>query len=136
MERLKLASDQQERDRYDSLADLFSIIVTLEHLEKAFVRDCCVAAEYDQQCKGLISKYKTLLPLVADAAPSLDHFLREYGMSCPAAASRLQKGITAIQEHGGGGAVVGAKRSQLVFQAGQHFITLMDCLKLGQVIQP
>ena len=36
----------QERAMYENLADLFSIIVTTEHLENAYVRDCVSADEY------------------------------------------------------------------------------------------
>ena len=37
-----------ERGEYDSLADLYSIVMTLEHLERAFVRDSVAPEEYDK----------------------------------------------------------------------------------------
>eukprot|EP00995_Heteronema_vittatum_P001098 NODE_1153_length_1053_cov_4.360558_g793_i0.p1 GENE.NODE_1153_length_1053_cov_4.360558_g793_i0~~NODE_1153_length_1053_cov_4.360558_g793_i0.p1 ORF type:complete len:187 (+),score=75.31 NODE_1153_length_1053_cov_4.360558_g793_i0:74-634(+) len=115
------------------MADLYSIVVSLEHLEKAFVRDSVGADEYDTACKGLISKYKTLAPLITEYVPSLDRFLADYKMQCPAAVNRLRKGVSAVKEFGGGSGGGGGVRASLVFQIGQHFITLMDYLKLGQV---
>eukprot|EP00667_Euglena_gracilis_P028672 EG_transcript_36863 len=133
MERIKLAADRQEREQYDLLADLYSIVITLEHLERAFVRDSVAPQEYDQACCGLISKYKTLCPLVAPLAPTLEQFIHKYRMNCPAAHARLQKGFSAVKEFGGLAPGKEPQRASLVFQIGQHYITLMDCLKLGHV---
>jgi len=133
MERIKLASDRSEREHYDLLADLYSIIVTVEHLERAFVRDSVDQTEYDEACRALISKYKTLFPLVSGSVPSLERFMAQYRMSCPAAHSRLQKGFSAVKEFGGLATGKEPHKAALVFQIGQHYITLMDSLKLGQV---
>jgi ESCRT-I complex subunit VPS28 len=40
---LKLYSNSSERELYDNLADLYAIIISLEHLEKAYIRDCVPA---------------------------------------------------------------------------------------------
>ena len=36
---IELAADRKESQKFDSYADFFSIIVAMEHLETAFVRD-------------------------------------------------------------------------------------------------
>jgi ESCRT-I complex subunit VPS28 len=40
-----LFTNNKERDKYDNMADLYSIIVLMEHLEKAFIRDSINADE-------------------------------------------------------------------------------------------
>eukprot|EP01006_Ploeotia_vitrea_P018191 TRINITY_DN49458_c0_g1_i1.p1 TRINITY_DN49458_c0_g1~~TRINITY_DN49458_c0_g1_i1.p1 ORF type:complete len:191 (-),score=15.85 TRINITY_DN49458_c0_g1_i1:33-605(-) len=130
-ERVVLASSNKEREMYDSMADLYSIFICLEHLEKAFIRDSIPAEEYDKTFNNLFSKYKTLKPLVAEQVPSIEQFMREYRMQCPAAAIRVKKGVSAVKEFGGSGGRVD-NQAALIFEIGQHFITLMDCVKLQQ----
>jgi len=40
MKEVKLINNNKEREMYDNLADLYAIIKTLEHLEKAFFSRC------------------------------------------------------------------------------------------------
>ena len=42
---IKLASNHKEREMYENCAELFSIITTVEYLEKAYVRDSVTADE-------------------------------------------------------------------------------------------
>ena len=49
---LKLASTSAERAQYDNLADLFSIFVATEMLEKAYVRDAISSNEYVSRRHG------------------------------------------------------------------------------------
>lgn len=44
-EELRLFTTPAERELYDSLATLFSIIVSLDYLERAYVRDSVSAKE-------------------------------------------------------------------------------------------
>ena len=55
---VKLFASAKERRKYDDLADLYSILVATEHLEKAFGRDAVGAAQYEAQCSRLISQFK------------------------------------------------------------------------------
>jgi ESCRT-I complex subunit VPS28 len=43
---VKLYNNTKEREMYENMADLYSIIKTVEHLEKAYIRDSISAAEY------------------------------------------------------------------------------------------
>lgn len=45
IQEVKLFTNNKERDKYDNMADLYSIIVLMEHLEKAFIRDSITADE-------------------------------------------------------------------------------------------
>ena len=43
---VKLCSNASERLHFDSLADMYSILVTTECLERAYVKDAIAANEY------------------------------------------------------------------------------------------
>jgi hypothetical protein len=45
-EEVRLYSTNAEREKYETLATLFGIIVALDYLERAYVRDSVTAAEY------------------------------------------------------------------------------------------
>ena len=46
-EEVRLYTTNAEREKYNLLATLFGIIVSLDYLERAYVRDSITAAEYD-----------------------------------------------------------------------------------------
>ena len=58
---VKLASSSVERDLYESLAEIYSIIVTLDGLEKAYIKDVVTEAEYTETCTRLLKQYKSSL---------------------------------------------------------------------------
>ena len=98
LQEVKLHTTSRERATYDNLADLYSILVTTEHLEKAFMRDACTPEEYTAECKKLIAHYKTAVSLLESF--SLEAFVKEYGIDCEYAVHRLvKKGIPATVEH-------------------------------------
>lgn len=80
------------------MADLYALIVLMEHLEKAFIRDSITAEEqvfltfltrllfankhglyrYTPQCANLIAKYKTTMNFLSDSVTSLETFMNDY----------------------------------------------------------
>lgn len=74
-------TNNKERDKYDNMADLYSIIVLMEHLEKAFIRDSITADEYTPQCANLIAKYKTTMNFLSDSVDNLETFMNDYKVS-------------------------------------------------------
>lgn len=60
-EELKLSTNNQEREVYDNLAEIYSVIVTLEALEKAYIRDSLKENEYTEACDRLLKQYKAIL---------------------------------------------------------------------------
>ncbi|KZT64405.1 vacuolar protein sorting-associated protein 28 [Daedalea quercina L-15889] len=117
-----------EREKYGLLATLFGIIVALEYLERAYVRDSVTAAEYSPACTRLLSQYKTMLKLVGDDVPSIEQFMSRYHMDHPAALHRLKVGVPATVEHS---SEAGPETGKWVAETTQNFITFMDALKLG-----
>lgn len=129
---LKLWSNKRERESYDSQADLFALIKSVDRLEKAYVRDAISAKEYQSICSNMIAKFKTLKETIRETVPDVQEFMSTYNMDCPAAVNRLLvSGMPATLEHGCGsrennGTVV-------VAETVQHFITTMDSLNLKMV---
>ncbi|KAI8581027.1 hypothetical protein K450DRAFT_234285 [Umbelopsis ramanniana AG] len=131
-EEVKLFTNNKNREKYDNMADLFSIIVLMEHLEKAFIRDSITADEYTPQCSNLIAKYKTALNFLSDTVTDLESFMAKYKLSCPAAVIRFKIGVPATYEHAiGDPSKDTGKSAKYVAEVVQHFITLMDTLKLN-----
>lgn len=49
-----LHSNAQEREQFETMADLFSIFQATENLEKAYIRDAISADEYPLDCASFI----------------------------------------------------------------------------------
>jgi len=82
---VKLASSSSERDLYDSLAEVYSIIVTLEALEKAYLKDSVAATYYTETCGRLLQQYKSNLAddTVSKAFGDLETFKAEWKVGKP-----------------------------------------------------
>ncbi|KAF2820731.1 VPS28-domain-containing protein [Ophiobolus disseminans] len=137
-EEVKLSTTNAERDLNDSLAEIYSIIVTLDALEKAYLKDSISEVDYTGTCSRLLKQYKSNLAneAVARAFGDLDSFAREWDMECPRAIERLRVGIPATVEQGhshGSGQQGDFADATLVVNATETFITLLDAIKIGLV---
>ncbi|PPQ71158.1 hypothetical protein CVT24_009839 [Panaeolus cyanescens] len=142
-EEVRLYSTNAEREKYNTLATLFGIIVALDYLERAYVRDSITAAEYSPACTRLLSQYKTMLKLVGSDVPSIEDFMKRYRvqppsmqiprrsdsfqMDHPAALHRLKVGVPATVEHS---SEAGPETGKWIAETTQSFITFMDGLRL------
>lgn len=79
-EEVKLADSAAERDLIDSLAEIYSIIRTLDGLEKAYIKDALPETEYSEMCSKLLKQYKSILndETVAREFVDLDTFSRQW----------------------------------------------------------
>ncbi|KAH8813303.1 vacuolar protein sorting-associated [Xylogone sp. PMI_703] len=136
-EEVKLTETRAERDLQDSLAEVFSIIVTLDGLEKAYLKDAVSESEYTEICDRLLKQYKAILADDAVAAEfvDLETFKNEWDMEVPRATERIRIGLpstvtapshAAPSSSGGNG-----PSGTLILEATQDFITFLDALKLG-----
>ncbi|KAJ5901599.1 hypothetical protein N7495_002127 [Penicillium taxi] len=144
-EEVKLVSSSGERDLYESLAEIYSIIVTLDGLEKAYIKDVVTEAEYTETCTRLLKQYKSSLgdETVSREFIDLETFKRTWGMECPRATERLRIGLPATVEQASHGAPtsssvtagnsVGGASGSLILAATENFITFLDALKLNMV---
>lgn len=62
------------------MADLFSILTTLQQLEKAYIRDCVKPKEYTSACSKLLVQFKAAFKLVQgyEDCPNIEAFVRMY----------------------------------------------------------
>lgn len=79
-EEVKLADSAAERDLLDSLAEIYSIIRTLDGLEKAYIKDAVTETEYTEMCAKLLKQYKSILSdeTVSNEFVDLDTFSRAW----------------------------------------------------------
>jgi ESCRT-I complex subunit VPS28 len=79
-EEVKLADSATERDLVDSLAEIYSIIRTLDGLEKAYIKDALPESEYSEICSKLLKQYKSILndETVSKEFVDLDTFCRAW----------------------------------------------------------
>jgi len=126
VEPVRLHQHSREREMYDNMADLFSIIKTTEALEKAYVRDAITNEEYKANCLKLITQFKAACDLTKDYVPDIKRFMQEYRLDCKAAERRLIDERIPLS-----GPAKGDESAVIVAQTVQFFITVMDSLKLN-----
>ncbi|GKY96861.1 hypothetical protein MPSEU_000645200 [Mayamaea pseudoterrestris] len=124
-----LYDTSREREMLDEQANLFSIIVATEHLERAYARDAISQQEYTTQCKKLISQFKLAERVIRGYNMTTERFMEVYQLDCPRASERLLK--MGVPEPIKGGADE-ASHAVTVAETVQHFITAMDAVKLEQ----
>lgn len=77
---VKLSETATEKDLNDSLAEIYSIIITLDGLEKAYIKDSIPEGEYTEICARLLKQYKSNLSddTVARSFVDLETFKRRW----------------------------------------------------------
>ncbi|CEI63923.1 hypothetical protein FVEN_g9218 [Fusarium venenatum] len=139
-EEVKLTNTRAERDLQESLAELFSIIITLDELEKAFLKDAVPEAEYTEICERSLRQYKALLAdeTIAREFGDLEEFKARWDLEAPRATERIRVGMpsTAIDRAPSAPtpaptAAANNTSGVLILEATQEFITFLDAVKLG-----
>eukprot|EP00727_Mastigamoeba_balamuthi_P006577 m51a1_g254 hypothetical protein (265) ;mRNA; f:199758-201032 len=131
-EEVRLFTTPRERELCDNLANLYAIVKTTEHLERAYARDSVPADLYTAACAKLIAQFRAARDLVSPVVPNVEKFIADYKLDCAAAEKRLIRiGVPATVEYGGQHS--GQADAQTVLDAGQNFITAMDSLRLNMV---
>lgn len=99
---VRLHTTVKQRELFDSLAELYAIIISLDFLEKAYLRDSIAHTEYTPTCLRLLAQYNGILrnnEQVAAEFGSLDSFKTKYAIECSHAMNRLKVGVPATVEH-------------------------------------
>lgn len=64
------------------MAELYAVVSTLQHLEKAYMRDCVRAQEYTAACSRLLVQYRVAFKQVqGDEFPNIEAFVAKYRVS-------------------------------------------------------
>ncbi|KAL8951271.1 MAG: hypothetical protein Q9222_002750 [Ikaeria aurantiellina] len=143
-EEVKLSTTAAERDLYDSLAEIYSIIITLDGLEKAYIRDSIPESEYTELCGRLLNQYKSILKddTVSRDFVDLDTFKRTWNIECTRATERLRVNLPATvaepsATHAGSLNSTNQPRSSAtgsqISLATENFITFLDALRLNML---
>lgn len=100
-EEVKLHTSIKEREIYESLAEIHAIILSLDFLEKAVLRDSVSHEEYTPTCLRLIAQYNGILKneLVAEQFKSLEDFKEKYGLEYELGIGRLKVGVPVTVEN-------------------------------------
>ncbi|XP_038218357.1 vacuolar protein sorting-associated protein 28 homolog [Zerene cesonia] len=91
-EEIKLYRNAREREKHDNMAELYAVVSTLQHLEKAYMRDCVRAQEYTAACSRLLVQYRVAFKQVqGDEFPTIESFVSKFRLDCPAALERIRE---------------------------------------------
>jgi ESCRT-I complex subunit VPS28 len=141
-EEVKPYDTTSERDLIDSLAEIYSIIRTLDGLEKAYIKDALPETEYSDLCNKLLKQYRSILSdeSVNREFGDLDGFCREWEIECPRAKERLRVGLSSVDTLTTSKATPtapvqtqGTLSGSLILTATENFITFLDALRLSMV---
>lgn len=130
MEEIKLFNMPHERERYDNMADCFSLINTIQCLEKAYIKDAVTSREYTAACSKLLTQFKAAFKQIDKEFKTVEDFLRKYRFEPENryrnALDRIKEDrpITIKDDKGNTHACI----AEIV----ATFITTSDRLKLGQ----
>lgn len=140
---IELYTSTKERKDYENMADLYTIIVATEHLERAYAQNAISQSEYTSECNKLLSQFKIAekAALLSSSSSSsgatkarittTETFMRVYQMDCPRASHRLltvgvpEKTKENIADSAG-------KLAAIVAETVKDFINAMDAIHLGQ----
>ncbi|XP_023954975.1 vacuolar protein sorting-associated protein 28 homolog [Bicyclus anynana] len=134
-EEVKLYRNAREREKHDNMAELYAVVSTLQHLEKAYMRDCVRAQEYTAACSRLLVQYRVAFKQVqGDEFPTIEAFVTKFRLDCPAALERIRENKPNLIKDDKG------NTNKYIAEIVSLFITLMDKLRLEframDMIQP
>ncbi|XP_026485245.1 vacuolar protein sorting-associated protein 28 homolog [Vanessa tameamea] len=134
-EEVKLYRNAREREKHDNMAELYAVVSTLQHLEKAYMRDCVRAQEYTAACSRLLVQYRVAFKQVqGDEFPTIESFVTKFRLDCPAALERIRENKPNLIKDDKG------NTNKYIAEIVSLYITLMDKLRLElramDMIQP
>jgi ESCRT-I complex subunit VPS28 len=130
----KLFSDPQQRQRLETMSEIYGIFAATDQLERLWVRDVIAAEEYSTTCSKLISQYKTAVNFMGKNFNIEQDFLIPFSIQMESAKRRLvDVGVPATIEHAVATARGSGHVSDAIYIAKtvESFILGMDLLTLG-----
>lgn len=142
-------NDPKERETNETLAEIYSIIITIDQVEKAYLKDLISSKEYTKSLNKLLLQYKTFLSNgnedVKKEFEDLYKFKDKYNIIASNGVTRIERGMPVTVEHAivteneaennntGDNNASGAtlKNGKNIAEATGNFITIMDAIKLN-----
>ena len=123
-EEIKLYENARQREEIANRANVFSLIRTIECLEKAYIKDSVTPDQYTSSCNLLLDQFNAAFKLIRDKFPDVESFAKKYLLHCPSAMERIKEGrpITVRDNRG--------NVSKSIAEIVSLFITVMDRLRL------
>lgn len=123
---VKLFDNARERERFDNNSEVYSIVKTIQTLEKAYSKDFIKPEQYTPACSRLLSQFKVAFRLVQHEFTDLKAFVDRYRLhDCQAAVDRIteDRPITIKDDEG--------NRHKLIMDITSLFLTLDDNIQLN-----
>ncbi|KAI0563048.1 Vacuolar protein sorting-associated Vps28 [Gracilaria domingensis] len=93
---VKLFADKAEKEMYEDMSAVFSLLTATERLENIWARRGAIAQnDYEQQCDKLIQQFRVLRTSTEKSIPNIDKFIAEYECKASKARPRLKAGVPA-----------------------------------------
>ncbi|KAJ5080445.1 vacuolar protein sorting-associated protein [Anaeramoeba ignava] len=129
--KIKRYKDLKEREKFDDLANLFSILMSTEHLENSYSKGVIQAQQYTKACNDLIMQYQTAIKGI-DNSPEFEEIKSSSKSNFPHAYQTLIETGTPITLR-----LKNLNRQEddriFIAEAVSSFITAMDGLKLNML---
>ena len=93
MQEVRLFSGPTDREMYDNMGEVYAIVMSLQALEKAFMKDCITNEQYTSRCSKLLGQYKTAWTAMQNTQcdiSAIEEFLKEYRLDAPLALQRIR----------------------------------------------
>ncbi|KAH3681458.1 hypothetical protein WICPIJ_007615 [Wickerhamomyces pijperi] len=142
-EEFQLIQTPSQKEIYEGLSEIFSILTTLESIEKAYIKDTITDEDYTPIVTRLLAQYNSLLKIepVYQSFGNITDFTKTYWLNCPNAIRRVEVGIPATVEHNtashshatntSGSLNSTSTNSKAIAETTGSFITIMDAIKLN-----
>lgn len=130
----------KERETVETLSEIYSIIITIDQVEKMFIKDVIEdQQEYASLVNKLMAQYNALIAnnekdpdFKLKFGSSINEFTKRYNIIASTGVIRLEKGIPMTVEHANNIEGSGpSANSRIVAEATGNFITIMDAIKLN-----
>eukprot|EP00767_Chilomastix_cuspidata_P000847 gnl/Chilomastix_cuspidata/1242.p2 GENE.gnl/Chilomastix_cuspidata/1242~~gnl/Chilomastix_cuspidata/1242.p2 ORF type:complete len:305 (-),score=128.41 gnl/Chilomastix_cuspidata/1242:24-938(-) len=115
----------EEREKNDSLGELFALLRTLEYLEKSFAMDRVAYKDYAPLCEKMLTQVKMIRAGLGTIVRDVALFAKDFNLSCNLALERIRQARPAPPPGAHGNI------ARFVSEATASGITLKDALELG-----
>jgi len=111
LQEIRLFSNPTDREMYDNMGEVYAITMSIQALEKAFMKDCITQDQYTSRCTKLLAQYKTAWASMQTThceINTIEEFLIEYRLDAPLALQRIRddKPYTIKDDKGNSGKLI------------------------------